>query len=60
MIRLFQKSPLAREICLALALKAAAIAVLWALFFTPDHRPATDPAAVADALAPQSGPEPRQ
>lgn len=53
MIRLFRRSPLAREIVVALAVKVAALVVLWALFFSPDHRPAVDPGAVADALAPQ-------
>jgi hypothetical protein len=38
--------PLMREIALVLALKAAAIAVIWLTFFGPDTRPDIDGAAV--------------
>lgn len=38
--------PIMREITLVLALKAAAIAVIWLAFFGPETRPAIDGAAI--------------
>jgi len=43
--------PLLREITLVLALKAVAIAVIWAAFFGPDTRPTLDGAAIERHLA---------
>ncbi|MEJ2119335.1 MAG: hypothetical protein P8Z76_01265 [Alphaproteobacteria bacterium] len=42
--------PLMREITLVLALKAAAIAVIWLAFFGPETRPDIDGAAVEQHL----------
>lgn len=38
--------PLVREIVLVLALKAVAITVIWAAFFSPGMRPVVDGAAI--------------
>ena len=38
------KSKLARDIALALAAKLAALVVIWAMFFSPPHRPPADAA----------------
>jgi hypothetical protein len=42
----FRGHPLMREIALVLALKAAAIAVIWLAFFGPETRPDIDGASV--------------
>lgn len=36
---------LTRDIALVLAVKAAALVLIWFLFFSPTHRPAVDAAA---------------
>jgi len=48
MIRLSAKlrHPLAREIVVVLAVKAAALALLYFAFFAPPHRPEVTPAAM--------------
>ena len=47
---LTQKPRTARELALALALKACLLTALYLLFFGPAHRPPTSPAATAAAL----------
>ncbi len=37
------RHPLARDIAWLLAFKLAALALIYALFFAPSHRPAIDP-----------------
>ena len=49
---------LRREIVAVLAVKIAALFLLWALFFGPDHRAAVDNAAMERALLPQDTPLP--
>lgn len=39
-----------REIAVVLACKAAALAALYALFFSPSHRPSNDAASIDAAL----------
>jgi hypothetical protein len=51
----FRGHPLRREIALVLALKAVAIAVIWAAFFGPDSRPTIDRAAIEQHVAAPSG-----
>jgi hypothetical protein len=46
---------LAREIVLVLALKAAAIAVIWAAFFGPGTRPMVDGIAIEHHIAAPRG-----
>jgi len=46
------KPRLRRKIAWLLAFKAAALALLWVLFFRPEHRPNIDPGAVSRHLAP--------
>ncbi|WP_166141129.1 cytochrome oxidase putative small subunit CydP [Methylosinus sp. RM1] len=41
---------LGREIAVAIALKVAALALLYVLFFPPSQRPHMSPAAVAEKL----------
>lgn len=45
------RSPLRRELTLALAFKAVAIFLLYVLFFSPAHRTHVTPADMAAALA---------
>ena len=47
---------LRREIVTILAVKAAALFLLWALFFGPDHRSVVDNSAMERALLPQHAP----
>ncbi|MDE2304139.1 MAG: hypothetical protein KGL34_01150 [Gammaproteobacteria bacterium] len=47
----------ARDVLLALALKAGLLSVLYLMFFGPAHRPPADSAAVAAAL---TGPSNRE
>ena len=47
----FRGHPLIREIAVVLALKVAAIAVIWLAFFGPDTRPTVDGAAIERHLA---------
>ncbi len=47
-IGLFHRRPLAREIAVALAVKAAALALLYVAFFAP--RPEVTPAVLENAL----------
>jgi hypothetical protein len=42
--------PLAREIGILLALKVAALAAIFFLFFAPSQRPHVDPGRVADQI----------
>lgn len=49
------KPRLRRKIAWLLAFKAAALTILWLLFFSPDHRPVVDPGAVSRHLAPAAG-----
>jgi len=48
---------LAREIVVVLACKAAALAALYALFFSPWHRPSNDAASIGAALFRAAGSE---
>ncbi|MET0498090.1 MAG: cytochrome oxidase putative small subunit CydP [Steroidobacteraceae bacterium] len=41
---------LRRHLIWAIALKLALVALLYALFFSPDHRPQLDPSGVSDRL----------
>jgi len=41
---------LKRKLAWLLAIKLAALAALWLLFFSPSHRPAVDPAHAAEHL----------
>lgn len=41
---------LRRKLIWLLAIKLAALAALWLLFFSPAHRPAVDPARAAEHL----------
>lgn len=41
-----RRKGLAREIAIVLVLKVAAIAAIWALFFTPESRPKVGPGAI--------------
>lgn len=43
-------SRLRRHLAWVIALKIALIALLFALFFSPDHRPQIDPSGVSDRL----------
>jgi len=45
------RSILKRHLLLLLALKLAALTLLWALFFSPAHRTAVDPQAAGRHLA---------
>ena len=47
-----RRKGLAREIAIVLILKVAAIAAIWALFFTPAQRPQVGPAALERHLLP--------
>jgi hypothetical protein len=51
----FRGHPLRREIALVLALKAVAIAVIWAVFFGPGTQPTIDGPAVERHLTTPSG-----
>ena len=42
---------LRRHLTVLVALKLAALALLWALFFSPAHRPRVDPQTVGQRLA---------
>ncbi|HUX74818.1 MAG TPA: hypothetical protein VMV25_13125 [Steroidobacteraceae bacterium] len=46
----------ARELLLALTLKALLLAAIYLLFFGPDQRPRSDAAATASALIGRAGP----
>lgn len=56
-------TPLSREITVLLAAKAVALALLWALFFGPHHRPQVAPSDIEGRLvgepAPARQPPPR-
>lgn len=56
----FRGHPLIREIALVLALKAVAIAVIWAAFFGPETRPSVDGAVLEQHLAAPAGATPRE
>jgi hypothetical protein len=49
-----QSLPGARDLAWLLALKFAALGVLWLLFFSAAHRPAVDAAAASRQLAVES------
>ncbi|MDH3234180.1 MAG: hypothetical protein OEQ29_11725 [Alphaproteobacteria bacterium] len=55
----YRGRPLAREIVAVLALKAVAIAVIWAAFFSPGSRPAIDGAAIERHVTATSPSTPR-
>jgi hypothetical protein len=52
-------TPLAREITVLLALKAVALAILWALFFGPQHRPDVTSSDIEGRLVGDTAPGPR-
>lgn len=54
------RSRLRRDIGWLLLAKLAVLLLLWALFFSPTHRPPNDPAAVAERMlvAPARAPAP--
>jgi hypothetical protein len=49
-------TPLAREITVLLALKAMALALLWVLFFGPQHRPDVAPSDIEGRLVGDNAP----
>ena len=51
-IRLRWRTTLRRHLAALLLMKVAALALLWALFFSPAHRTVPDPAAVSRHLMP--------
>lgn len=54
MLRTGERDHLAAEIAVVLAVKLAALALIWWLFFSPPHRVSADPDATAGHLLGQS------
>ncbi len=52
------RSPLRRQIALAIGLKLIALAVLWFAFFGPEHRPLVTPATLEKQLFDSARPAP--
>ena len=49
--RLSWQATLRRHLAVLLLIKVAALALLWAVFFSPSHRPQIDPQAMSGRLA---------